>query len=271
MGRHKTLADELSTLAWSKAVEIATGGMTPKRIEITFMPECVKWVGGQLDRPRLMDRYSSGATTIKGTNSRCGGVGLVERVEAVYPGTAIWFQHPLWNFLQPKPLAMEDIHRWMLQLQGKFVRRFFSENDNDGALVRNYFTIPADVKDIARNEQSLDAFTFLVGIVQESEIRVDMQNHYCACIGMRKLFPIIAELPQMTSISGRLFDYIEARFFKVIYRIPPDGEEMRFTQSWRDTFPELAKNYPDTPDKQDKNKWRAILKTIPQEGSDKES
>lgn len=269
MGRQKTLADELSTLTWCKAVQIATGGMTPKRIEITFMPECVKSVGGQLDRPRLMDRYASGANTIQGTNSKCGGVGLVERVEAAYPGTARWFLHPLWIYLQPKPLAMVDIHRQMLRLQGNFIGRFFSEND--GVFVRNYFTDLEDIKDIAKNEQNLDAFSFLIGIALESEHRVDMRSHFCACVGMKKLFPTIAGLPQMTSIAGRLFDYIEARFFKVIYTIPPDGEEMRFTQSWRDAFPELAKNYPDAHDRQDKNKWRPLLQTILQENSDEES
>lgn len=259
----KSEADKLSAMVWSRSVKIASGGMAWPKLEVQFMPECIQRSGGELIRPRLMDRYSNGKLTPKRGGQKCGGLDLVFRIESQFNGTARWLLHPLWDLMQPKYILLADLHRHMLLLNGLFIGKFFSNNDDDGTRVRNYFAEPADIKAISNTEKTLDAFAFLLGILREAEIRADMQNHYCARDGMLKLFPNIAALPPIEPVAGRLFDYIESSYFNVIYIIPPNGDEMIFPKGWREIYPHLARLYP-TPDTSDINdrERRYILKPI---------
>lgn len=237
----KTEADKLSSIVWSRAVKIASGGMSRANLEVEFMPNCVERVGGQLVRPHLIDRYATGLLTPKLGKQKCGGSDLVFRIEAKFEGTARWLFHPLWSLMQPKEYTLNELHTCMADLNGLFFNKFFSNNE---ALIRNYFAEPSDVRKIAEEDKTLDAFAFLLGILREAEIRADMQNHNCARVGMRTLLPYIAAIPQMEPVIGRLFDYIENTYFNVIYTIPPYGVEMSFQNSWRETYPDISLLYP---------------------------
>lgn len=238
----KTLADTLSAIAWSNAVAIDSG-LSPYQIEVRFMPECVKRVDGQLIRPRLMDRYAKGELTPKLGKQKCGGLQLVNKIDSSYRGTARWLRHPLWDLMQPKDYSLSELHGLMLKLEGKLARFFFVDlGRSEGAYVRNYNVQPKVVRNLWKHA-SLDTFALLLGLLREAEIRTDMPSHHCSCHAMLRMLPEIAKLSPIKPIAGRIFDYLEHRFFKVIYT-DPGGSEMHFSNSWREMHPNVAKEYP---------------------------
>lgn len=237
----KPLADTLSAIAWSNAVALESG-LNPYQIEVRFMPDCVKRVDGQLNRPRLMDRYATGKLTPKRGKQKCGGLTLVEKLDACYPGTAKWLHHPLWDLMQPQDYSLSELHALMLKLENKLARFFFVDlGGSEGAYVRNYNVQPKVVRNLWKHA-NLDIFALLLGLLREAEIRTDMPSHRCSCHAMLKMLPEIANLPPIQPIAGRIFDYVEHRFFKVIYT-EPGGTEIYFSNSWRERHPNLAKEY----------------------------
>lgn len=263
----KPLADSLSAKVWSEAVAIASE-LSPGQIEVRFMPECVKRVDGQLSRPKLMDRYAEGKLTPKRGKRKCGGLKLVERIEAHYPGTARWLLHPFWDLLKPDNYSLGKLHSLMLGIDSKLSRFFFIDMDHlDGLYVRNYNIQPKVIRSLWKHP-SLDTFALLLGLLREAEIKADMPSHHCACSSMLRMFPEIAELQPIKPIAGELFDYIENSFFKVIYT-DLGGEEMYFNDAWREKYRHLAKQYQETLIKQLPLNRRYILSPIAYSGKPK--
>lgn len=264
-------ADRLSAMVWAKAVEIATNGLNPHSIELQFMPEeCIKEVGGVRKPPKLMKRYAAGEITPTKRGRACGGLDFVERIEVEYPGTSKWLYHPLWELLQPKEYGLAQLHQLMLQLNGPFIGKFFSNTDwPEKTFVRNYSAIQVgDIKSIASHE-NLDSFAFLLGLLREAEIRMDILPHFNSGKYMKQLFPVVANFPQIQPFAGILFDYLENTFFKMIYNAP-DGSEMYFAERWRDQFPDLAVTYPVFSGTNSKKETRRLLYPVKRKPSGKE-
>jgi len=221
----KSEVDQFSAQVWAAAIQIQSGGLTPYKIETTYMPEeCVPKKEGRIVRPALMDRYARGELSPKNDGRRCGGKKLVERLEAAYPGSAKWLSLPLWELMSLKPYSLNDIHQMMAPLQGPFFYKFFSRTTSPGKIyLRNFLVDLKEVQRIARHE-TLDAFTFLLGLAREAEHTLDVRVHYHACLGMRALFPAMAQVPELAPIAGRIFDYLENTFFRVIYPDSDGGE-----------------------------------------------
>ena len=225
------------------------------------MSECVKRIDGQLRRPRLMDRYAKGCLTPKRDGSKCGGLTLVKKIDACYSGTAKWLHHPLWDLMQPKDYSLNELHGFMLKLESKLARYFFVNIGNsEGVYVRNYNIQPKVVRNLWKHA-NLDIFALLLGLLREAEIRADMPSHYCSCQAMLKMLPEIANLPPIRPIAGRIFDYLEHRFFKAIYT-EPGGTEIYFSNSWRELYPNLAKGYQEGDSSEYALKRRYILNSI---------
>lgn len=239
----KSTADRLSTMVWAEAVKIQSKGMTPYKLEVTFMPEeCVPKRDCRVVRPSLMDRYAKGELSPKNFDSRCGGTKLVERIDSTFAGTAKWLYLPLWELMQPKAYSLEEMHQIMAGIEGGFYYKFFSRYDwPERVYVRNFEVDIKEIRKVSRHN-TLDAFAFLLGLVREAEYTLDVRVHFNACIGMSELFPSVARMPEIKPVAGQLFDYLEGAYFRVIYTVP-DGSEIVFRQSWRELYPDLADQY----------------------------
>lgn len=258
----KSMADKLSTLVWAEAIKIQSKEMTPYMIEVTFMPEeCVPKRNGRVVRPSLMDRYVRGELSPKNDGSRCGGAKLVARIDSTFPGTAKWLYLPLWELMQSKAYSLEEMHQIMARVEAPFYYKFFSRADcPERVYVRSF---GGDIKEIRKVSRynTLDAFAFLLGLAREAEHTLDVRVHFNACKGMREMFPVIARMPEIKPVAGRLFDYLEEAYFGVIYSIP-DGGEIVFRQSWRELYPDLAGQYPRSTESSSSKGCRRLLQPI---------
>ncbi len=93
--------------AWFRAVSLASK-LTPRELEQQFgetkSNEKVK-------RSCVWDKYRRGEVVPRSGLRPDGGLNLVDRVEAVYPGTAKWLSLPLWRLLDKAPMEMSEIRR----------------------------------------------------------------------------------------------------------------------------------------------------------------
>lgn len=93
--------------AWFRAVSLASK-LTPRELEKQFgEPKSNE----KVKRSCVWDKYRRGDVVPRNGRRPDGGLNLVDRVEAVYPGTAKWLTLPLWRLLDKAPMEMSEIRR----------------------------------------------------------------------------------------------------------------------------------------------------------------
>lgn len=75
------------------------------------------------------------------------------------------------------------------------------------------------------------------------------------------MFPYLARMPEIKSAAGRLFDYLESVYFRVIYTVH-DGSEIVFRQSWRELYPDLADQHSVSTELSSDKESRSLLQPI---------
>lgn len=228
-------------MAWAHAVRVASG-MNNTAIEVEFMgDDCCKVTDGRLKTPQLFPKYIKGASAPIQKGSRCGGVGFVDRIEAKYPNTKWWLSYPLWQLIYEDKLTLPEIWQMMLSCKIKNLEDFFIPTANNG-LVRTGVVTRDKLITLENSKSALDAFTFLIGLIKEAEIRLDVQLHKMSVSRIIALIPRLSEEPVVKEFAGALFDFLEIKFFRVSYGLPDNGVEMVFPKSWRDIHLQTAKS-----------------------------
>ncbi len=80
--------------------------------------------GVQTASSSLWKKYSKGTATPGKTKK---SVGLIERVELAYPGTARIFRHPLWDALDRRVLTHIEVHQLFMGLPFEYRSRILAE------------------------------------------------------------------------------------------------------------------------------------------------
>jgi hypothetical protein len=220
-------------MAWAHAVRIASG-MSNTAIEKEFMGDgCCKVIDGRLKTPQLFVKYIKGDSAPVQKGSRCGGVCFVDRIEARYPNTKCWLSCPLWQLIYEDKLTLPGIWQIMLSCNIKNLNDFFIPTANND-LVRTGIVTRDKLLALENSKSTLDALTFLIGLIKEAEIRLDVQLHKMSVSRIIALIPRLSEEPVLKEFAGALFDFLEIKFFRVSYALPDNGVEMIFPKSWRD-------------------------------------
>lgn len=242
---NRTLMTKLRGLAWCKALEIRSNGMKNPLLEKKLFFEVIENSEDKKTRPKLVDKYFKGIYTPKNNNVREGGFNVIERTEAIFPGTASWYLNPMWDLMEINDLDLRKTYSIIIKIKiPNFSKFFVQPNLNIAAFQRNSWTDLKDIKEIA-NEPSLSAFIFLLGLMRESIIRLNAMEHFQACGGLRRLVPVLWNTPELRSLVGDIFDHLERSYFSVTYTTS-GFTEMHSSKTWRDLHPEISKLYPST-------------------------
>ncbi|BCM25553.1 hypothetical protein ZMTM_18120 [Methyloradius palustris] len=144
--------------------------------------------------------------------------------------------------MDSKPISLQSIHEILVDHQINSFDKFFINTDAENAQYKRIaWTSVEDIKEIS-TENSIDAFIFLLGLMREAEIRLQMIEHSHACHGLRKLAPVIAICPELKDIAGEILDYLELNHFSVTYTTFL-GSELFLSKTWRDIHPLLSNLY----------------------------
>ena len=226
-------------MAWATAVRNASN-KNDNQIETEFMPKCSKNTDGRIKISNQFSKYAKGLTAPVQRKKKGGGLDFVDRIEDVYPNTKCWLNLPLWKVLSFKELKLPEI--WQIMVDCKITNKqsFFLEN-SDQNLVRLGGITLKKLLMLVQSEKPLETLTFLIGLIRESEIRLDVRAHRMAVSRILALMPRISEIPEFKNFAGELFDYIELKYFRVKYDIPDSAARMTFPKSWRKIYPKFSK------------------------------
>ena len=227
------------SMAWGTAVRNASN-KNDNEIETEFMPKCTKKTDGRTKTSNQFYKYRKGLTAPVQIAKIGGGLDLVDRIEIAYPNTKLWLNLPLWRLLSAKELNLPEIWQTMVDCKINNKRSFFIPN-SDQNLVRLGSITQKKLLKLERSTKPLEAMTFLIGLIRESEIRLDVRSHHMAVNRIIALLPRISVIPEFEAFAGELFDYIEIKFFRVKYDIPDSGARVTYSESWREIYPELSK------------------------------
>ena len=227
-------------IAWAHAV-LQASGMKNSAIENQFMSDgCCYILDGRLKTPNLFRKYLRGKSAPTQLKAKCGGMVFVDRIETKYPNTKCWLFLPLWKLLYDDPLELSQIWRIMVNTNIKNLDDFFIPTPS-GGYVRTGQVTREKLINLENINFTLDALTFLLGLIRESEIRLDVRIHRMSVSRIISLIPKFFNEPVLKEFAADFFDFLEIKFFKVSYIAPDECSEIIFTQSWRDIHPEISK------------------------------
>lgn len=187
--------------AWFHAVSLESG-LTPRELEKTFSesePE------KKVQRSCVWDKYRRGEVVPRSGFRPDGGLNLVDRVEASYPGTAKWLTLPLWRLLDRAPMEMGEIRRCYEGLPNLMRQIFiYTQAEPSGLFWRRDIDYD-DACDHLFRFGNLDGLIAVLALVKEAETVQDQDQHqdcvqkageYIARLGYRGLLPetLIGEL-----------------------------------------------------------------------------
>ncbi|UCV21486.1 hypothetical protein [Ferribacterium limneticum] len=163
--------------AWFRAVSLESG-LTPRELERKFSESETE---KKVKRSCVWNKYRRGEVVPRSGLRPDGGVNLVDRVEAVYPGTAKWLTLPLWRLLDKAPMEMSEIRRCYESLPRPMRAMFILPNVTESSV----FWRPRELNckkdgELLLRFEDLDGFTALIAVLRETEsAQLKRQNEIC--------------------------------------------------------------------------------------------
>lgn len=206
--------------AWFRAV-LLESGLTPRELEKKFSESETE---KKVKRSCVWNKYRRGEVVPRSGLRPDGGPNLVDRVEAVYPGTARWLTLPLWRLLDKAPMEMSEIRRNLEKLPDLMRQMFIYSQAQPSGLFWRRDTDYEDACDLLLRFGTLDGLNAVLALVKEAEIIQDQYQHqdciqkageYVARLGYQGLLPetLIDELSnylaQRVAAAGYFFELQE--------------------------------------------------------------
>lgn len=177
------LVRSMRVRTWFHAVALASS-LTAAELERKFAKADAKGAGSC-----IWDKYRRGEVVPRGAESNRLS-GLVERVEAFFPGTAVWLLTPFWRLVDKAPLEMSEIRRVYESMPSAirslfvvpprtrhqlFWRRFDDAQKTCASLLRlgNLESVTAHMALIREGETCQDTYTHSVAIAR-------LRDHFVA-------------------------------------------------------------------------------------------
>lgn len=239
MSKAQSKQPHFAAMAWATAVKRATNNWGNKKIEEAFLkPLTYDPNGNEWQAPNNFSKYLNGRMSPTKKEGK-GGLNFVDRVEEAYPGTKYWLDLSLWDFLFKSDLSLSLIWKKMAECHISNKASFFELN-NSGFPLRTSTINPEKLRCLATSNNVIEALTFLVGLLRESEIRVDVRSHYQAATTIKSLIPRLVEVPELDRFLGALLDYIEINYLRVTYNTPDSGADLVYPTYWRTEYPNIS-------------------------------
>lgn len=119
----RDLVDVLRTQLWMRVLKLHSGLPSAYAIEKALEPHLVRQTGDSVSRPRKWDAYERGARVPRRTGDAGDAVALAE---LHFPGTAAWFDSPVWDLFKGVPLDHRDLRAMLLRLSPGVARLLLS-------------------------------------------------------------------------------------------------------------------------------------------------
>ena len=169
---------QMRVQAWFRAVALASG-LTPRELEKKFSESDDS---RKVKRSCVWDKYRRGEVAPRSGLRPDGGLNLVDRVEAAYPGTARWLTLALWRLLDGATLEISEIKRGYENLPNSLRNAFVK---TDQSLSQNKFwRRSVDTKRMCERLVCLgtiESLTALLLMLREAEL-VQNQNLHDMCM-----------------------------------------------------------------------------------------
>lgn len=208
--------------AWFRAVSLASQ-LAPRELETVFgEPKS----DSKVKRSCMWDKYRRGEVAPRSGLRPDGGLNLVDRVEAAYPGTEKWLTLPLWRLLDKAPMEMSEIRRYLEGLPNLMRQIFIYRSSQPSGLFWRRDTDYEDACDHLLRFGDLDGLTAVLALVKEAEVIQDQYQHqdcaqkageYLARLGYRGLLP--------ETLIGELSNYLAQRVAAAGYFFELQDEE----------------------------------------------
>ncbi len=201
----RNLIDVLRTQLWFHVLKLRSGLPSAYAIEKVLEPHLVRISADGVNRPRKWDSYEHGARVPKRNHDPKDSVDLAERH---FPGTARWFDNPIWDVLKGA-----NLDRWALQRRLQIL---------SPPVVDVLITTEGSIKGQAGLVQltdehfdrlvALGSFDALAAIAILAKLSEETASHELRDMVLHcyaRLQPILADAPETCVHYPELFTYVD--------------------------------------------------------------
>ena len=202
----RSLVDVLRTQLWFHVLKLRSGLPSSYSIEKTLEPHLVRVADDRIIRPRKWDAYERGSRV---PSRKRDASDAIELAEQNFPGTAQWFDSPIWDVLKgatPDQRTLQNQLRILSpQVVDILVDRDTSMSNGRPELVDltpNHFDRLAALG-------SFDALTAIVLLVKLSDeiASPELRDMCLTCYAC--LQPMLADTPEVCVHYPDLFTYVD--------------------------------------------------------------
>jgi hypothetical protein len=217
-GRPKSeRAFRVRTKAWFFAVSQASG-MNAEELEIYFAPHEKQELYRMGSRPRLWEKYRDMHVNPKSKDHGNGDASIVQRVEAVFPGTDYWITLPFWRVLSSHPMEMRELKNTVYwELADPIRKLVVMEGPRE---TRTFWRSPIEHRILYKNLAAIgdiDAATAVLDLIKEAETTQNQQQHQDGLRCWSKFTRKLNAHPILSLVLDDINNIIVDKFTRISY------------------------------------------------------
>lgn len=193
----------LRTQVWFHVVQ-QRSQLSIERLEQKFSSGGLakRWKSG------IWNKYKKGDVTPRNREGAKGQRSLVQLVEAEYPGTKIWLDHPLWRALDPTPMEPSEIRKCYENLPSH-IREVLIEIPPAGGRFWRTVEGPATVMRSLAGTAPLEKLYVAIMLLKESEACQDRNRFASAVIVLGGSDEWLKKIEELASFRTEISRWIE--------------------------------------------------------------
>lgn len=211
--------DILRTRLWFHVVKLVSGLSSAYAVELELEPESVKRTQeGGVSRPRKWDFYENGNRVPKRIK---GKQYAVDVAEARFPGTAAYFESPIWRVLRREVLSKEEIDSELRRLSPPIAEILLEDRLVDEEKVKRFLDFNQQSVDRLVSVGTFEALAAVVLLIAKSEriasleLRTFAQNAYLSLIPVLEqrleTAPFMRELCRMIDLTCKHWAFVNTQ------------------------------------------------------------
>lgn len=202
----RNLIDVLRTQLWMHVLKLRSGLPSSYAVEKTLEPHLVRTSGDSINRPRKWDSYERGSRIPKRKHDETDAVELAEQH---FPGTARWFDSPLWAILKGEHIDRWELQKLLQTLEPDVADILISRDEPMMYGQPDLVQLTSEHVDRLVAQGSFDALvaTAVLAKLSEETASFELRNMALDCYA--RLQPILADAPETRVHYPDLFTYMD--------------------------------------------------------------
>ncbi len=197
--------DAFRGIYWFESIRMRTGLPSAYAMERRFEPEAFKEEG--------TTRYHRNKWSAYGNGKRIPRALLIKRVEMQLPGSAQLINHVLWDILRVRLPVLENIDRWINELEPSTQHLIFEISARKAGLGRQRRHVDQRPLEMLGRRPTLDALACLTLLAREAAAQGRPDIAFHAVPRMLKILLVHASTAPMARIASTLFDFYRENIF----------------------------------------------------------